>query len=314
MDSVIPRSTTAILARHAGIGKRRLASCIRSEIMPHPAPAIATGATTSDALGPIPPSNTDVYFRTAEELPLLILGPGSSQGASTLSLPLLRAFSDEVEPSNLPSTSTLTPTMASALKKNRDEDVAVVDSVARYDLILFLIDMTNRTSWEQTKTSVMQLDPAWFLGHCAFVVTRVAAVSKYAFERDDITDFIEEFYDIPTVWTNLDNDSEAALAGFQLVRILEVGAGYRRIRSPSELNTYSLMGQRKQQPQRQALSEYPKSTLGDRLTATHLLMRSPDKYQVRMTTIPMTFDHDSHEEEEEEVSAGNEEGNADEQA
>ncbi|KAI7820053.1 centromere protein M (CENP-M)-domain-containing protein [Gamsiella multidivaricata] len=284
MDFTIPRSSaTILLVGHAGIGKRRLASCIRSELAP-------PSNSSADAA---PKSNTDISFRTAETLPL------EKDGHISATLPLLRRFASE-----------------HSVKQATE---TVVESVVRYDLILFMVNMTNRISWDECKGSLLQLDPGCFLGRCAIVITRVAAVSKYAFDRDDITDFLDSFYDIPTIWTNLDVDSEATLTAFQVVRILEVSAGYRRraensllfsishmpiapIVSSASMNGIAAAGGSKAKASMMPLatstsSSFVGSNLGNRLTATHLLMKSPEKYTVLVTSLPGDEDETSGEDD-----------------
>ncbi|KAF9965966.1 hypothetical protein BGZ70_003688 [Mortierella alpina] len=247
------------LVGHAGIGKRRLAACIRTEVTPPPALAEQADSIRN------PPSNTDIRFRTAETLPLDISSASDSTTSSTL--PLLRK-SDQA--SSIPETT--------------------VEPGTRYDLILLMVNMTNRVSWDECKRSLLHLDAGWFLGRCAIVVTQVCAVSKYDFDRDDITEFLDEFYDVPTIWTNLDQDEEATLAAAQVIRMLEIGAGYRLRKKPSSLRptlspelsgtgTFSAQG-----PTRTA-SLAGESTIGSRTTATHLMMKSPDRYTVQVTTL-----------------------------
>jgi hypothetical protein len=141
----------------------------------------------------------------------------------------------------------------------------------------------------------------------------VAAVSKYAFDRDQITDFVDDFYDVPTLWTNLEVDSDASLAALQILRLLEVGAGYRRRGGNSSLaslsGTYPVVAttdgaafkaETATTTVTKALEPTPSSSflagsfmgsnIGHRLTATHLLMRTPEKYTVPITTLPREED------------------------
>lgn len=119
----------------------------------------------------------------------------------------------------------------------------------------------------------------------------MAAVSKYAFDRDDITDFVDGYYDIPTMWANLDVDSEAALAALQLVRILEIGAGYRRRNDSGSLGMFTA-SQASGNIAGLATASTPSlwgsyrgSKLGSRMTATHALMKCPEMYTVPITTL-----------------------------
>ncbi|KAI1320174.1 hypothetical protein EDD11_001778 [Mortierella claussenii] len=312
MNLTIPQpSTTILLIGHAGIGKRRLASCIRSEITAHEA-TISKSLVEPEGVSTI---RTNISFRTSELLPI------ANEVTNTSPLSLLRSFN----------TTDLTG----------GEGQEVMESVTSYDLILFMVNMSNHASWENCKRSLLRLDSDWFLGRCAIVVTQgkcncyrnmsvvswcmftysdgcilkrsapmtpptislVAAVAKYAFDRDEITEFTDEFYDIPTIWTNLEVGSEVALAALQITRMLEIG-GYRRSRynlpfNRSRVSALSLTNGPSDLGGRTALSPtatsllprslsgaYTGSLLGDRLTATHVLMKSSEKYTLEVTTLP----------------------------
>ncbi|KAF9435816.1 hypothetical protein BGZ76_005470 [Entomortierella beljakovae] len=258
------------LVGHASIGKRRLASCIRTEITSQSGGELLNAELESK-------SNTNVSFRTSEDLPL----DGSGLRAPVLSI--LRPL--DVTLSINPPMSTLTGS---------------VESVLRYDLILLMVNMSNLVSWETAKRSLLQLDPRWLLGRCALVITRVSAVSKYAFDRDDITNFIDQFYNIPILWTNLDIDSEATLTAQQIVRILGVNAGYRSWEKSSPIGGHSRpltsqeivsIGKELRSSSgtsaslwNSSLNLYPGLTLGSRSTTTYSLAKCPEKYNVEGTT------------------------------
>jgi hypothetical protein len=152
------------LVGHAGIGKRRLASYIRSESTapskPTPETAesgtgnnitttstIANTDTTQSFLRSFT-SNTNVRFRTAEILPK-VMGPMDVQSST---LPVING-------------------VESITTTDVNDQTSVVDSVTRYDLILFVISMANQDSWNDCKQALLRLDPGWFLGRCAIVVT-----------------------------------------------------------------------------------------------------------------------------------------------
>lgn len=158
------------LVGHAGIGKRRLASYIRKEIVPPPTltpsftdPAANNGSnsttspsTTTSVAQPFnrsSSSSTKVSFRTAESIPD---GIRHEDGQVSL-LPIFKA---------LPPTINISSSTVTGLN-----DQGAVDSVARYDLILLLITMANRDSWDDCKRAILRLDPGWFLGRVAIVVT-----------------------------------------------------------------------------------------------------------------------------------------------
>ncbi|KAG0258909.1 hypothetical protein BG011_002995 [Mortierella polycephala] len=249
-------------------------------------------AATSLA-GPISPvSNTDIRFRTAETLPL-----GATPGSDISILPLLRHLDTQVaDTSSSPSNG------------------HVVESVMRYDLMLLMVNMTNKKSWEECKRALLCLDPSWFMGRCAVVVTRVAAVSKYAFERDDITEFLNSFSKVPVVWTNLEVASEASLAAIQIVRMLEISAGYRR-RGRNSLSTRSspfgaitssgISVSSGTTLPKQAIetsisssegNTYAGFNMGRCMTVTHLLIQTPEKYIVPVTTLHGDTDRDNSNE------------------
>ncbi|KAF9134163.1 hypothetical protein BGW39_007901 [Mortierella sp. 14UC] len=283
------------LVGHAGIGKRRLASFIRSEITVPPKPTTPaptdTGtsnntATTASAITADTPqpfirsstSNTNVRFRTAETLPKVV---GLADGQS--------------------STLTVYKGVDNNTTTGVNDYTSVVDSVTRYDLILFVVSMANQDSWNDCKRALLRLDPGWFLGRCAIVVTEVANVSKYALDRDEITDYLERSYDIPTIWTNLDSTSEATLAATQIIRMLEMASGYRRqdrdysLASLSQATGASI-------PAGTPLTAFPSaaslsglyvgSNLGSRITTTPSLVRTPIPYNIPVTALG----NDNHQE------------------
>ncbi|KAG0054487.1 hypothetical protein BGZ83_011174 [Gryganskiella cystojenkinii] len=173
---------------------------------------------------------------------------------------------------------------------------AAVESVNRYDLILLMVNMTDKGSWDRCQQALLKMDPGWLLGKCAIVVTRVAAVSKYAFDRDEITDFLDTLCEVPRIWTNLEQDSECALAAAQVVRMLEIGGVYRPSRTVRRAHTSSLSSAAPTTipaaiaplvPTATSLSSSRLygSALSHRMMASHLIMRSPDKYSVESTTL-----------------------------
>ncbi|KAG0283395.1 hypothetical protein BGZ96_012236 [Linnemannia gamsii] len=278
------------LVGHAGIGKRRLASYIRTEITVPPLTPTSSSTTDPSANATLPSittnvaqpcsrsstSNTNVSFRTAETLPG---GIGQEDGQNS-TLPVLRAL----------------PSIDNNINSSAETGVnaqGAVESVARYDLILLLVTMSNQDSWDDCKQALLRLDPGWFLGRCAIVVTEVENVSKYAFDRDEITEFLERFYNIPTVWTNLDITSEATLAATQIVRLLEIASGYRRQERDYSLTSLS---------QATALSSstgalaslsstaslsglYLGSNIGNRIHTTPSFIRTPIPYNVPVTVL-----------------------------
>lgn len=98
-------------------------------------------------------SSTKVSFRTAESIPD---GIRHEDGQVSL-LPVFKALPPTINNSS----STMTGL----------NDQGAVDSVARYELILLLITMANRDSWDDCKRAILRLDPGWFLGRVAIVVT-----------------------------------------------------------------------------------------------------------------------------------------------
>lgn len=79
------------------------------------------------------------------------------------------------------------------------------------------------------------------------------------------------------------------MAAAQVIRILEIGAGYRLRRETSSYGTKSLpesgTGTTAAQGQTRVASLTRGSAIGSRTTATHLMMKSPDKYTVQVTTL-----------------------------
>ncbi|KAG0077075.1 hypothetical protein BGZ90_007747 [Linnemannia elongata] len=148
--------------------------------------------------------------------------------------------------------------------------------------------MANRDSWDDCKRAILRLDPGWFLGRVAIVVTEVANVSKYAFDRDEIPDFVEQFYDIPTI-----------------VRLLEISSGYRR-----EDRDYSFTGLAQTTAAfsstraQSALSSpaslsglYLGSDLGSRANITPSFVRTPITYYGPVTVMEIDDDQEMVAEE-----------------
>ncbi|KAF9154628.1 hypothetical protein BG015_000394 [Linnemannia schmuckeri] len=160
--------------------------------------------------------------------------------------------------------------------------------------------MANQDSWDDCKRALLRLDPGWFLGRVAIVVTEVANVSKYAFDRDEITDFLERFYNIPIVWTNLDITSEATLAATKIVRLLEVGSGYRR--EERDYSFTSLSQTTAAFSSTRALAAlsstaslsglYLGSNLGSRVNMTPSFIRTPLTYYGPVTVLEMNDDQE----------------------
>jgi len=127
-----------------------------------------TNPPSSDIITPLLPpprirpttaSNTDIRFRTAETLPF---EDSLDQASPSSHLPVLRSYVGYTPPEQ---PTAATGTIASLAPE-------VVESTARYDLILFMVSISNRDSWEDCKKYLQQLDPAWFFGRCAIVVTQ----------------------------------------------------------------------------------------------------------------------------------------------
>ncbi|KAG0320606.1 hypothetical protein BG000_003504 [Podila horticola] len=305
MDFAVPRSTTTILASHAGIGKRRLASHIRNGLGLGPVTTTAPPSSSSDATTPSSPpprirpttaSNTDISFRTAETLPfedspVQISSPSSH-------LPVLRSYAGYT-PTEKP-----TPATATAESLAAPE---VVESSARYDLILFMVSISNRDSWDDCKKYLQQLDPAWFFGRCAIVVTQVAVAARYAFDREEISTHLRNLYDIPVLWTNLGHASDARATASAIIRMLELN-GYRRRSGNRSLASLSaslaLPGETISNTTQDAavamigLPALPPSfglfigsNIGSRTTTSFDCMRTVASYNISATTLPSNIAH-----------------------
>ncbi|KAG0228440.1 hypothetical protein BGW41_003418 [Actinomortierella wolfii] len=86
--------------------------------------------------------------------------------------------------------------------------------------------MTNKKSWTDCQKSLRYLQPSWFLGHCALVVTKVDQTAHYAFDREDIEDFTSNFYELPVYWANLQDESELADVASSSLQLLSVATGF----------------------------------------------------------------------------------------
>ncbi|KAF9969864.1 hypothetical protein BGZ73_007602 [Actinomortierella ambigua] len=182
---------TVLLIGPAGAGKRSLAAAIRD----------AGAGATKDTV--------KLHFRTAEVPPLTNnhdlspgLDSGLSKGTKTMGI-----FPDPL-----------------TVSQNQEEDDEKRGSF-RYDIILIIVDMTNKKSWIDCQKSLRHLEPSWFLGHCALVVTKVDQTAHYAFDREDIEDFVADFYEFPIFWANLQDQQELADVAMGSLRLLSVATG-----------------------------------------------------------------------------------------
>ncbi|KAG0355520.1 hypothetical protein BG005_005538 [Podila minutissima] len=290
---------------HAGIGKRRLASHIRNGLGLAPVTTTPPPSTSPDTITPSSPpprirpttaSNTDISFRTAETLPFEDSPNQISSPSSRL--PVLRSYAGYT-PADKPTPATATTESLTAPE--------VVESTARYDLILFMVSISNQDSWEDCKKYLQQLDPAWFFGRCAIVVTQVTAVARYAFDREDISNHLRTLYDIPVMWTNLDHASDARATASAIIRMLELN-GYRRrggnrslaslsasLALPGEViptttqdSTGAMMGVSALPP---SFGLYIGSNIGSRATTSFDCMRTAATYNISATTLPSNIAH-----------------------
>lgn len=119
-------------------------------------------------------------------------------------------------------------------------------------------------------------------------------MSKYAFDRDEITDFLDDFYEVPKIWTNLDQDSEGALAAVQVVRLLEVGGAYRPplFKHRRAFHSSVTDGDTAVAPVISATvaalssTRFYGSVVGQRKITPLSMMRTPERYIVESTTLP----------------------------
>ncbi|KAF9165588.1 hypothetical protein DFQ26_009720 [Actinomortierella ambigua] len=133
-----------------------------------------------------------IHFRTAEVLPILTDNDVRSK------------------------TMNMIPTLSTAHQNQPGDDEK--RGSFRYDIILIVVDMTNKKSWVDCQKSLRSLEPSWFLGH-------FDQTAHYAFDREDIEDFIAEFYEFPVFWANLQDAAELVDVAMGSLRLLGVATG-----------------------------------------------------------------------------------------
>ncbi|KAG0026483.1 hypothetical protein BGZ81_006324 [Podila clonocystis] len=213
-------------------------------------------------------------------------------------LPVLRSYAGYT-PAEKP-----TPATATAESLASPE---VIESSARYDLILFMVSISNRDSWEDCKKYLQQLDPAWFFGRCAIVVTQVAVAARYAFDREDISNHLRTLYDIPVMWTNLGHASDARATASAIIRMLELN-GYRRRGGSRSLASLSASLAQPGEAMRTTTQDaaaamisipalppsfglFIGSNIGSRATTSFDFMRTAASYNISATTLPSNIAH-----------------------
>ncbi|KAG0340863.1 hypothetical protein BG004_006241 [Podila humilis] len=275
-----------IIVGHAGIGKRQLATHIRNELSPATMVAPSTNNdTTNDVsrnhkeLGQATTvSNTNVRFRTAETLPSdekKKKGIVEYRSTEISRLPVLRTFDDDED--DLETTTTTTAKAKaktlSALMEDSDSTTITprsVDSIARYDLIVFMVSLINRDSWED-----------------------LTSVNRYAFNREDITRHLNTVYDIPVLWTNLNHVSDARATSASIIRMLEL-TGYRYRRRDGDKPTANISAAAATTtvaagaalaPVGEAAFIRSLSTSSSRRTTSFEFMKTIERYNVSSTTL-----------------------------
>eukprot|EP00026_Physarum_polycephalum_P015095 Phypoly_transcript_15705.p1 GENE.Phypoly_transcript_15705~~Phypoly_transcript_15705.p1 ORF type:complete len:203 (+),score=20.23 Phypoly_transcript_15705:84-692(+) len=108
----------------------------------------------------------------------------------------------------------------------------------RMDFIIFLVDMTNKASFESTKKSIeSHLHPDYLLGRSCLVATKADLMSSYAFAIKELETFQVDL-NIPVIvqdasptkppqqGTDSSTKSSGELAADKIVRLIEIANHY----------------------------------------------------------------------------------------
>ncbi|KAL1921187.1 uncharacterized protein VTP21DRAFT_10903 [Calcarisporiella thermophila] len=151
---------------------------------------------------------------------VLIVGPPAS-GKRTLSRQLIEGIKD----------ASFNCRTAESLPLPSD------DKRPRYDFVIFLLDLTNRQSFDQFQRSLPCLSPEFLMGRSCIVLTRADKITHYSFDSKDVKTYVEQFYDIPIFHTNLSNEEERATLSEQLFRCIQVSSGYQPFITPARVHS-----------------------------------------------------------------------------
>ncbi|KAI7882953.1 hypothetical protein K492DRAFT_205801 [Lichtheimia hyalospora FSU 10163] len=144
---------------------------------------------------------------TQRAVQVLLLGPPLS-GKRTLATQLLKC------PSVYFSIST-----AENLSKNP------MDVIERIDYILFMLDMTNRTSLTIFEEALQQIPAVYLYNKCGIVFTRVDAVKYWTITENDVTTLTDKYTaGLPRFRVNLEDENQRSRICDQITRTIKITA------------------------------------------------------------------------------------------
>jgi len=95
----------------------------------------------------------------------------------------------------------------------------------RIDYILFMIDVTNRASFEVVKASLRSADPGFLHGRCCVLITRMDKPMVASVAADELDALLEE-YDVPAFYGNLSCPTDTRVVSDRLTAAIRVACGY----------------------------------------------------------------------------------------
>ncbi|KAI8978577.1 hypothetical protein BDB01DRAFT_263652 [Pilobolus umbonatus] len=120
-------------------------------------------------------------------------------------------------------------TLSEQLLKNKDVYVKinVADTLPnrhldRVDYVIIMVDMTNLSSKTLLYQLLNTLTPSYLSTKVSVVVTKVDKCDYYVFEKEEIRQWVESYFDIPLFYVNLNIMTEKRLMSEQLMRVIQI--------------------------------------------------------------------------------------------
>ncbi|KAM3833558.1 centromere protein M [Vipera latastei] len=108
----------------------------------------------------------------------------------------------------------------------------------RIDLIVFMINIQSKYSFEDIEASLIHVDANFFLGKVCFLVTGVGRMSKISVDMDAIWKLADR-YCSPVLFCELECEKVRTVTAQRLLRMLQICAGH--VSGMSSLSFSSLM-------------------------------------------------------------------------
>ncbi|XP_070610906.1 centromere protein M [Erythrolamprus reginae] len=108
----------------------------------------------------------------------------------------------------------------------------------RIDLIVFMINVQSKYSFEDIEASLMHVDTNYFLGKVYFLVTGVGRMNKISVDMDAVWKLADR-YCSPVLFCELESEKVRTVTAQRLLRILQICAG--QVSGMSPLSFSSLM-------------------------------------------------------------------------